>query len=269
MGWYTPTAPPPDLGDDVVCSWTARTEGTHLLVPDGCIDVLWIAGIGIRVCGPETEAWTFALPPGTQAVGIRFRPGVAPRLLGDSASQMRNQRVDLGALLGSVADRELRDRLDNAVSASDRQDIFHAAARRWRAGGTEADPLVDGIGRSLATSHWTVRELADQSGLTERQLLRRCSDAFGYGPATLRSILRLQRFMGVAQRGAGAGLAEMALEAGYSDQAHLSRECRKISSMTPKELLASEAPRWHGDSSESVVRNVQSIGTRSRRESAA
>ncbi|MFT7024059.1 MAG: hypothetical protein ACJA07_003163 [Rhodococcus sp. (in: high G+C Gram-positive bacteria)] len=100
MGCYSPTPAPPDLGVDVVCSWVARTDGTHLLVRDGCIDVLWIAGVGIRVCGPETEAWQFTLPTGTEAVGIRFRPGVAPRLLRESASQMRNQRVDLSALMG-------------------------------------------------------------------------------------------------------------------------------------------------------------------------
>lgn len=270
MGWYSPTSPSADLVDDVVCSWTARTDGTHLLVPDGCVDVLWIAGLGIRVCGPETVSWKFTLPVGTEAVGIRFRPGVVPRLLGESASAMRNQRVDLGALIGSAIDRELRDRLDNAVTDHGRQEIFENAVRRWRENRSAADPLVRGIALALARSPGTVSDVAQRSGLTERQLLRRCSDAFGYGPATLRSILRLQRFMQVAQIRPQLSLADLAATAGYSDQAHLSRNCRKISSMTPKELLASEAPRWHGASSVlGDVRNIQSKSTEDAAESAA
>ncbi|MER2222603.1 MAG: AraC family transcriptional regulator, partial [Rhodococcus sp. (in: high G+C Gram-positive bacteria)] len=54
MGWYTPQSVASDLSDILVCGWTACAEGEHLLVPDACMDVLWIRGVGIRVCGPET-----------------------------------------------------------------------------------------------------------------------------------------------------------------------------------------------------------------------
>ena len=111
--------------------------------------------------------------------------------------------------------------------------------------------------------------LADAASVTERQLQRRCNDAFGYGPATLRGILRLQRFMALAQSGTRAGLADLAATAGYSDQAHLSRECRRISSLTPSDLLASEAPDWHGTESVVDVGNVQALGPRAGEESAA
>jgi AraC-like DNA-binding protein len=181
----------------LVCGWTASVEGTHTLVPDGCVDVLWTSQGSMWVCGPETQAWTPTLPAGTRAVGVRYRPGVIADVL----------RVDVG---------ELRDR------------------------------LVDGIARALGRQAWDVCDLADAASLSARQLHRRCRAAFGYGPSTLRAVLRLQRFMAMARRAPRAGLAGLARRAGFSDQAHLARECRRFAGLTPTALLAGEAPDWHG-----------------------
>lgn len=269
MGWYTPTSPSSDLTDTLVCGWSARTEGEHLLVPDGCMDILWIRGIGIRLCGPETSAWSFTLPPGTESVGVRFRPGAASPLFRTPASEVRNIRVGLGDVLGSSWERALTDRLDNAAGSDERITLFENAVRSLRGSRREADPLIGHVRRALARHSWTVGALADATSVTERQLQRRCNDAFGYGPATLRGILRLQRFMALAQSGKRRSLAELAATSGYSDQAHLSRECRRISSLTPSDLLASEAPGWHGSASVVDVGNVQALDRFGGEESAA
>ena len=81
-------------------------------------------------------------------------------------------------------------------------------------------------------------ELARQAGLSERQLHRRCVPAFGYGPKTLDRILRLQRFLALGRAEPGAGLARLAADAGYADQAHLGRDCRALAGATPAQLLA-------------------------------
>ncbi|MFD4369145.1 helix-turn-helix domain-containing protein [Rhodococcus sp. NPDC058521] len=269
MAWYTPTAAAPDLADVLVCGWNAEIEGEHLLVPDGCMDVLWIRGVGIRVCGPETTAWSFTLPPGTASVGIRFRPGAATHLLRTSAADVRNIRVDLGDVLGSRCDRALTDRIENAHNPAERIIAFEGAVRGWRARAGATDHLVDNVRGALAQRPWGVAALADATSVTERTLQRRCNEAFGYSPATLRSILRLQRFMSLARGTAGAGLAELAHAAGFSDQAHLSRECRRIATLTPSDLLAGQAPDWHGGYSVVDVGNVQAEHSPFAKESAA
>ena len=50
-------------------------------------------------------------------------------------------------------------------------------------------------------------------------------------------------------------LARLALDAGYADQAHLTREARRLSGRTPAELVASGA----GPAGERV-RSVQAVG---------
>ena len=80
-----------------------------------------------------------------------------------------------------------------------------------------------------------VAELGSALGLSERQLRRRFADAVGYGPKTLARVLRFQRFLFLA--GSGNDLARLAISAGYADQAHLTRECRRLSGRTPSELV--------------------------------
>lgn len=80
-------------------------------------------------------------------------------------------------------------------------------------------------------------DVADGVGLSARQLRRRCHAAVGYGPKTLQRVLRFQRFVRMADDPAGpAELAIAAARAGYADQAHLTRECRELSGLTPLTL---------------------------------
>jgi transcriptional regulator GlxA family with amidase domain len=85
-------------------------------------------------------------------------------------------------------------------------------------------------------------------GVGERHLRRRFERAIGYGPATLVRIQRFQQFLGLADRHPGAAITRLAAEAGYADQAHLSRECRRLSELSPADLLA-ERPIAAGDKS--------------------
>jgi AraC-like DNA-binding protein len=246
MSWYEPRAVAPDLADRLVCSWTAEIKGTHRLVPDGCVDLMWLDGAGIILCGPDTGSWDFTLPPGTRSVGIRFRPGLVADLFRISLAELRNRRVGLADLTGDQAARTVTAQLEDSADPSARVAVLESVARDLRGRCDVEDPWAGTVGQALAGHSWRISELAAETAMTERQLERRSHRFFGYGPATLRSILRLQRFMGLARRRPSAQLAELAAEAGYADQAHLSRECRSIGGQTPTELLAGQAPDWHG-----------------------
>jgi len=66
-------------------------------------------------------------------------------------------------------------------------------------------------------------------------LLRRFDATVGYGPKVLDRVLSLRRFMAAA----GDDLAQAAFDAGYADQAHLSRECSRLTGLTPAALVRS------------------------------
>ncbi|TIM81650.1 MAG: AraC family transcriptional regulator, partial [Mesorhizobium sp.] len=50
-------------------------------------------------------------------------------------------------------------------------------------------------------------------------------------------ILRFQRFLNLARQSAEPRLVDLAFEAGYSDQAHLTREVRRLSGFSPATVL--------------------------------
>jgi AraC-like DNA-binding protein len=81
-----------------------------------------------------------------------------------------------------------------------------------------------------------VPALADSIGLSERQLHRRCLDAFGYGPKMLARVLRMNAALDRART--GLALAEVAVQTGYSDQAHFTREIKALTGVPPRVLLA-------------------------------
>ena len=69
-------------------------------------------------------------------------------------------------------------------------------------------------------------DVAAEVGLSLRQLRRRCQAVVGYGPKTLQRVLRFRGFVSrVDARPEILDLAAIAAEAGYADQAHLTREC--------------------------------------------
>lgn len=235
--WYRPAPPPADLAGGLAVGWTARMAGRYRLVPDGAVELLWLDTGALWVCGPETAAWQTELPAPVEAVGVRFRPGQAAAALRIDVAQLRDRRVPVDDLLGSRFARRLTDRLATARDPAARLGILHGTARGWLTGAAEPDPVAGTVAGLLTADPATaVADLAAETGRSGRQLHRRCQAAFGYGPATLRRILRLQRFLALARR-TDAGLATLAVLAGYADQPHLSRDCRQIAGVSPAVLV--------------------------------
>ena len=75
-----------------------------------------------------------------------------------------------------------------------------------------------------------VAEVARDSGWSSRTLQRQCRAVYGYGPATLRRILRFRRALRLLDE--GVGTADAAATAGFSDQPHLHREVRDFTGMS-------------------------------------
>lgn len=240
--WVIERRPDADLIDRLKCVWIADVGGDpKTLVPDACIDLLWIDNGDTWLCGPETNAWTFSLPTGTTAVGVRFRPAAAPSTLNLDADEIRNVRIPIDALWGDRAARELSGRIHEANGLPARAAVLGDAVRNRLADAAPIDPVASELADRLSLARPDpVRSLARDLGISERQLHRRATASFGYGPAVLARILRVQRFLAEARSaGRPTGLAELAIVAGYSDQPHLNRDIRAIAGTTPRALLAS------------------------------
>jgi AraC-like DNA-binding protein len=92
--------------------------------------------------------------------------------------------------------------------------------------------------------------LTSDLAISASQLRRRCLAAVGVGPKTLQRTLRFQGYLALAQAAStpgglsrGSRLADLAAEVGYADHAHMSRECLRLTGLTPRELLGNQVDR--------------------------
>jgi AraC-like DNA-binding protein len=232
---YREFAVPPAWRDALACLWIrvvpARGSSPTRVLPDGCVDLVWEHGRGARVAGPDTGPGVVAPAPGTVVVGARFQPGAGGPALRLPLSELRDMRVDAADLWP-----ELDARLPPTLAP-------RAALRRVGAAAVQLavasppDGAIRAAARRLEDPRARVDRLAGDLGLSERQLRRRSHDAVGYGPKTLQRVLRLRRFLTRADADdGGLDLARAAADAGYSDQAHLTRECTRLAGLPPAAL---------------------------------
>ncbi len=211
---YRETAAPAPLSELVECLWTNDSpSGDAHVLPDGCMDLIRMNG-RVIVAGPDTSATRTAAAQGP-VEGLRFRPGVLPRLLGVPAVELADRRIPLADVRGPSP--RLLDLVElTTVLAANRGPRQTAP---WR----------------LATLHHVTRRLdsgapvgqvADEIGWSARTLQRKCETVYGYGPAKLRRILRFRRAVRLLRSGHAA--AHAAAECGYADQPHLHREVREF-----------------------------------------
>jgi AraC-like DNA-binding protein len=239
---YEERAPAVRLSGVVACTWVdpGRPDGApHVVVPDACIDLVW-DGARVAVAGPDTGPVTIAPSPHPH-VGVRFRPGAAPGALRVPAHALVDQYIDLVDVVGAEAE-ELSDALHHVSDPWVAAGLLERTVAGWCRDAPPPDPIVDGVAMSLQApprperARRTVAELAAELGVGERQLHRRACVAVGYGPKVLERILRFRRFLALQDRHPEHGLAQLAIEAGYADQSHLTRECRALAGVSPSRL---------------------------------
>jgi AraC-like DNA-binding protein len=190
---------------------------THRILPDGCLDLIWADG-RLLVAGPDTVAHEMQSPKGWEYVGLRFRPGTGPSVLGVPANELTDSRVGLDEIWPQRVVERLTARVSEAEDrAAELMDIARVRIR--------VDPVMDAVVQKLRAG-LAVAQVAEEVGLSERQLLRRSLNAFGYGPKTLARVLRMEKALALAAKGVPP--AEVAASTGYADQAHLSRDVKAL-----------------------------------------
>ncbi len=244
---YRERAPSRHLHDHVVCFWHRPGDApasSARILPDGCIDLIWIDDQPPFISGPMTVSVVPTPSTGEEIIGVRLRPGTAATLLGISARELLDQHVPL-------RDIWPRDRCQPWAEAAIGDDLSTRIETISAAMGSRLervappDPFVSDAARWIAAHPSRgVEALTRLSGLSARQIRRRFDDAIGHGPKKLQRILRLQRLLWLASQEdvAGRNLADLSFAAGYADQPHMTREVVALAGVTPTRLLLGPDP---------------------------
>lgn len=247
---YREWTPDSRVAGRVACVWSSEATSamTQLVVPDGCVDLVW-GPEGALVAGPDTGPKPVRMAPGDLYAGIRFRPGAAGELFGVPLDSLRDLRVPLSDLEPFAELSDLKPDLRPPTAPPGPEPSTGPAGVR------SPEPFLDAVQRALAVrlraapgpdpaapviaealrAGRSVREVAWNLGVGERQLLRRSLRSFGYGPKVLQRVVRFQRALRLARRGVTA--AEVAAVSGYADQAHMANEVRRLAGVPLSRLL--------------------------------
>jgi len=242
---YRERLPAHEIAKQVASVWVLEVGGEgggyeHRTAPNGSVEISYTLGSDrVEVSRPQRGSLVARVDPGTTVVGIRFRPGAATSVLGPPASELVDLRVDADQLWGpGVA--TLAERLGEAGTPGRAVQLLEDEIARRLIDATAPDPLVTtALGRLQPWRSAGLGDWVSGTYLSPRQLRRRFVAALGFGPKTFQRILRFQAFLALTQgRHPGhVDLARFAQQAGYADQAHLTREGAALTGLTPRAFL--------------------------------
>jgi AraC-like DNA-binding protein len=181
-------------------------------------------------------------------IQVALRPLGARALLGLPAGELANLDLPAETVLGGVC-AELRDRIRTAPRWPERFAILDEILLRLvRASpGVGIAPEVGWAWRRLLRTGGALRvsDLAAGTGWSGRHLTSRFRAEIGLTPKAAARVVRFDRArrLLVTRVGAADGdfrLADLAVDCGYFDQAHLAREFRALAGCPPSQWLAEE-----------------------------
>jgi AraC-like DNA-binding protein len=196
----------------------------------------WFSGLHERVIVIESL-------DGTHLVSARLHPLGALRLFGPDVPLAVNAVIDLETLLGPPA-RELRTLLLGAESTEERFVHLERFLGPRMSTSVAPSPIVSEAARLIEEAHGNLRiaSIHADLGISRKQLWLRFAREMGLSP---KAYAQLQRFVWTLARlreSISVDWSRLAVAAGYSDQAHLVRDFRRVASASPTEFLRTRTP---------------------------
>ena len=257
---YLSHTPPPPLDEFVDRLWlciAGQSSRRERILPSGTIElVVNLRNDEVRIYDAADSACARRYPgvvaSGTYAgvfiidamqhaamMGVHFRPGGAPAILGLPASELKNAHVDLAALWGERAVLELRERLCAGKTPRDRFRLMEDVLASRLVASPRRHPMVSmalkAFGRTGSGA--SVRDVARMLGLSQRRFITIFAAEVGLTPKLFCRVLRFQHVHALTHQQDTIEWAQLALACGYFDQSHLSNEFRELSGLSPTEYL--------------------------------
>lgn len=175
------------------------------------------------------------------SAGVQLLPGAAQALFGVSAAELSGRHTPLSELWGAQADsvlQQLAEQPDPVQQLMRLESLL--AARLPRVHGLHPG-VAEVLGKFAHVAR--VEDMVRESRYSHRGFIALFRQATGLSPKRYARLMRFQHLMAALRAAPGDSLSELALDAGYSDQAHMNREFREFAGITPLQyrVLAPEA----------------------------
>ncbi len=172
-------------------------------------------------------------------LSICFKPGGARLFLPMPAAELANQVVDLSCIFGTAAG-DLREQLQTTRTNDERARILERFLQARACWEHAPHPAIRFALTSFqdGNERRSISEVTTQLGMSPKRFISLFEEAVGLPPKVY---CRVRRFQEVLQRitgGQAVRWADLALDAGYFDQAHFIHDFQAFAGLTPSAYLA-------------------------------
>jgi len=171
-----------------------------------------------------------------RGIQIDLSPAGGRRLFGLPLAEISHRVVPLVELLPGCLD-SLRDQLAHMENWSSRLDLVESfLSRRILTSPLDSRRIDWAVDRIHASrGRLEIGQLRAELGISHKHLISLFREHVGIPPKLLARLVRFQSTLESlrSERAAASSLAELSLELGFFDQAHLTREVRHFTGLTP------------------------------------
>jgi AraC-like DNA-binding protein len=184
---------------------------------------------GVIMLPTKKTAENIVMSPGAELAGIRFLPAVGYGVLGchyDRATLLLPEEDRACGLHG------IYNELTKEIDADSRIEALY----RWAATKLSTNKIVPGTVVAALQSverNQSLGELDHSIEVSQRQIERIFKQWLDMTPKHYQRILRVKKVIDFLKTHEAVGLADVAQQFGFSDQAHMTREFRAIACVTP------------------------------------
>ena len=187
--------------------------------------------------GPSTQPRRIARASQVSSCGVSLRPGGAGALFGPVIDQTTDKVIDLSRFWGDEAG-QIQKRLKALESHDARLDLLEAEVESRLRDLAAAALLARGIERMRKGV--AIKDVCAGEGLSPYVFRKLFVANVGMTP---KRYLRIARFRDALGRLTPASsLSDLAFDADFADQSHMTREIEQFAAMTPGRLRASDRP---------------------------
>ena len=174
----------------------------------------------------------------TSFIAIEFQPQGAFQVFGVPMSETSNQLWESACVFGYWS-REMQKAINNLERVDEKvaciQDRLTLMLRKNRRNASIVDYCVGAL--RFADGRIPIRELEQQTGYSRRYLDKLFKQHVGLSPKVLAEIFRFQRFYRKWAEGLSFDLVKAELYDHYYDQAHFTREFRRMTGHSPQRFV--------------------------------
>ena len=184
---------------------------------------------GAVLAGPHARSTVIDTRVQRWLAAVEFRGGGAGLFFSMPMTEVCNKVVRLENLWGPDG-RSLRERLLEAGTPAAKFQVFEEVLLEHFS--PNFDPAIQYAINALHVGV-PVAQVASRLGLLPRTLARRFSKQVGITPKRFARVHRLQRVLRAVRRSSKPDWCSLAVEQGYTDQAHLIHDFRDLADITP------------------------------------